>query len=494
MNASIPSLTPEKTMDIVLKAIRELIEYELAVVLSYEKGDTLKVRKAAGPAATRDFDNFTFSLNERKDIDAIVRRKQPYLFNKDEPHQDAYVEIIDFPADHSCLVAPLYLDEKLLGMLTLDHHSCNKFTPQNVQLVGTLSKLISLSIAQSDKNEALQKERLAITKERNLLLSHTSRILNELIGNSEAWSRVKDTISLVAASNTPVLIQGETGTGKEVVAKAIHKLSARAGAPFIAVNCSAISSGVAESELFGHEKGSFTGAASLRKGRFELADGGTLFLDEIGDLPLEIQPKLLRALQENKLERVGGESTIDVDVRVIAASHINLDNAVSDKRFREDLYYRLNVFPIMLPALRERGNDVLSLAQYFIQKIKARTGHSDLALSPESIEILLQAQWPGNVRQLQNTLERASILSQGRLIEAKHVITQGALSDSFCLPAGKRQEDDSRISSFHEMVKSHLQKALTMTGGKIYGKGGAAEILEMKPTTLQSKLKRYGIQ
>jgi transcriptional regulator with GAF, ATPase, and Fis domain len=335
---------------------------------------------------------------------------------------------------------------------------------------------------------------LAITKERNLLLGNSSKVLNALVGNSDNWNRVKDAISLVAASNTPVLIQGETGTGKEVVAKAVHNLSARVSAPFIAVNCSAISAGVAESELFGHEKGSFTGAVSLRKGRFELADGGTLFLDEIGDLPLEIQPKLLRVLQESKLERIGGEATIDVDVRVIAATHVDLRAAVREKRFREDLYYRLNVFPISLPALRDRGNDVLLLAEHFIQQIRNSTGYNELALSPESVDILLQADWPGNVRQLLNALERASILSQGRLIETNHIITGGSPADSFCMDTEISQEGGSQFFSFDQMVTIYLKKALTLTGGKIYGKDGAAEILGMKPTTLQSKLKKYGIQ
>jgi transcriptional regulator with GAF, ATPase, and Fis domain len=494
MHRSLSTLTPEKTMDIVLRAIRELIEYELAVVLSCEADGSLKVRKAAGPAATRDLDDLTLSLNERRDIAAIVQGKQPYLFHKDEIHEDTYAGIIDFPADHSCMVAPLYLDEKLMGILTLDHHSCNKFTPQNVQLVGILSKLISLSIAQSNDREALEKQRLAVTRERNLLLRQSARAVNGLVGNSETWNRVKDNISLVAASATPVLIQGETGTGKEVVARAIHNLSTRTGGPFIAVNCSAISAGVAESELFGHEKGSFTGAVSLRKGRFELADGGTLFLDEIGDLPIEIQPKLLRVLQERKLERIGGEVTIDVDVRVIAATHVDLAGAVREKRFREDLYYRINVFPMTLPPLRERGGDVLLLAEHFLQQIRTRTGQSDLALSPESIDLLLQAHWPGNVRQLQNTLERAALLSRGGMIEAAHVVTTASPSGSFCLPAESEQEERSRLPGFDEMVKTYLTRALALTGGKIYGNEGAARLLGIKPTTLQSKLKKYHIQ
>ncbi len=480
-------------MDIVLKAIRELIEYELAVVLSLEDGNRLKVRKAAGPAATHSLETFTLSLNKRKDIANIVRQKQPHLFHQDEKHQDTYEGIIDFPADHSCLVAPLYMDEKLLGLLTLDHRSCNKFTPQNVELVRILANLISLSIAQSEANKVLQKQHLAITQERNLLLGHTAKVLDELIGHSESWNRVKDTIALVAASNTPVLIQGETGTGKEVAAKAIHKLSTRATAPFIAVNCSTISAGIAESELFGHEKGSFTGAIALRKGRFELADGGTLFLDEIGDLPLEIQPKLLRVLQEQKLERIGGESTIDVDVRLIAATHVDLASAVKQKCFREDLYYRLNVFPISLPALRQRGNDVLLLAEHFIQQVRARSGHNNLALSSGSIDMLYQTDWPGNVRQLQNAIERAAILSQGHLIQPQHIISGGTLPDCYAVPAGSPPEKACQLPSFDAMVKIHLQKALSITDGKIYGKDGAAELLGMKPTTLQSKLKKCGI-
>ena len=248
---------------------------------------------------------------------------------------------------------------------------------------------------------------------------------------------------------------------------------------------------MAESELFGHEKGGFTGAVSSRKGRFELADGGTLFLDEIGDLPPEIQPKLLRALQEKKVERIGGESTISVDVRVIAASHVDLHTAVRENRFREDLYYRLNVFPIRLPALRKRGSDILLLAEYFIGQIRTRSGNTALSLSPESVDILLQAEWPGNVRQLKNALERAAILSRGGVIRAEHIVADEIPQHSFCLPPDNL--DETALPSFDDMVKTHLHKALARTGGKVYGKGGAAELLGIKPTTLQSKLKKYGI-
>ncbi|ACN13202.1 FhlA [Desulforapulum autotrophicum HRM2] len=492
MNPPISTLTCEKTMDIVLTAIRELIEYELAVVLSCEGRSRLRVLKAAGPAATKILEGYTFSLEDRKDIAAIVQEGKPYLFDEAEPHVDTYAGVVDFPADHSCMVTPLYLDDTLQGVLTLDHHSCNRFTPQNVRLVGTLSKLISLAIAQSNDKEALEKEHLAILQERNFLLERNAGALSELIGNSVSWNRVKDAAAMVAASQTPVLIQGETGTGKEVVARAVHRLSDRKGGPFIPVNCSAISAGVAESELFGHEKGGFTGAVSSRKGRFELADGGTLFLDEIGDLPLEIQPKLLRALQEKKLERIGGESTISVDVRIIAASHVDLYTAVRENRFREDLYYRLNVFPIRLPPLRERGSDILILAEYFTGQIRARAGHKDLALAPESVDILLQADWPGNVRQLQNTLERAAILSRGGVIRAEHIVADETPEDSFCLPGADL--DATALLRFDVMVKAYLQKVLTRTGGKVYGKGGAAEILDLKPTTLHSKLKKYGIR
>jgi transcriptional regulator with GAF, ATPase, and Fis domain len=285
------------------------------------------------------------------------------------------------------------------------------------------------------------------------------------------------------------MITGETGTGKEQVARAIHSLSNRALRPFIALNCSALSSGLAESELFGHEKGAFTGAVNQRKGRFELANTGTLFLDEIGDLPLEIQPKLLRALQQQTFERVGGEKTITADVRIICATHVDLAKAVEKGAFREDLYYRLNVFQINLPPLRERGEDVFLLASHFIEKIKLRMNKPNLRLSDESINLLLNYKWKGNVRELQNMLERAAILAVDCIIEPKH------LSEDF--KSKKKSIPESTVeipvTSLNSAIKSQIENALKKTNGKVYGNDGAAFLLGMKPTTLQSKIKKLGI-
>ena len=371
-----PGINPEKVLTIILESLQQLVSYELAVVMSYGEGDYLKVMKAHGPLYIKALDRFEISLSSRKDIAGLIGRKKTHLFSEDEKHLDTYYELIDMPDNHSCLVSPLYVEDKPVGLLTLDHSACGMFTSDIVRLIENLSGLIALSLSQIIAVEKISEVNKIITSERNNLLDNKSGILGSLIGESDSWNAVKDAVKLVAAADSPVLIEGETGSGKEVVARALHSLSARSSKPFVAVNCSAISHSLAESEIFGHEKGSFTGAYGMRKGKFELAEGGTLFLDEVGDLPSEIQPKLLRVLQEHSFERVGGEKTIRADVRIIAATNIRLREAVRKGRFREDLYYRLSVFPVYLPPLRERRGDIILLADYFIRKIKEQKGIS----------------------------------------------------------------------------------------------------------------------
>ena len=377
-----PLISPEQTMEIVLQAINELVSYELAVVLSLESEKTLKVRKAIGPLYTPELNDYKLSLERHKDIAKIMEAGEVYVFEDDvehgEVHLDTYESVMELPAGHSCLVAPLNVDNNKLGILTLDHRACDMFTPQVVQITKTLSKLISLALAHSMTADSLLKERDALIFERNSLLDELSTGQTNLIGNSPLWLDVLNKTKLIAPTELPVMISGETGTGKEQIARAIHFLSPRSKRPFVALNCSALASGIAESELFGHEKGAFTGAVSQRKGRFELADRGTLFLDEIGDLPLDIQPKLLRALQEGTFERVGGESQVNADVRIICATHIDLKKAVEEGRFREDLYYRLNVFPMHLPPLRDRGDDLILLANFFLNKSHKRSAAGNL--------------------------------------------------------------------------------------------------------------------
>ena len=290
----------DEVLDLILKAVEDLIEFELAVILKLDD-DVLTVQKSSGPLANSRLENFRIDLRQRRDISRIISEDEPYLFDESKNHQDTYEEILDLPDGHSCLVAPLYVSGSPIGLLTLDHRVCGKFTPGIVRFIGTLSQLIAYIIAQNDSSLYLDAQRQDLTLERNLLLRSSSVEFRKIIGRSRAWEIVLEQIKTVASSDLPVLIQGETGTGKEQVARTIHDLSSRRDEPFITLNCSALNASLAESELFGHEKGAFTSAVARRKGRFEMADGGTLFLDEIADLPAEIQPKILRTLQEGDL-------------------------------------------------------------------------------------------------------------------------------------------------------------------------------------------------
>jgi PAS domain S-box-containing protein len=312
----------------------------------------------------------------------------------------------------------------------------------------------------------------------------------EIIGRSPPLLRVLDNVRLVAPTEASVLITGETGSGKELIARAIHSASLRRDEPLIKVNCAALPAGLVESELFGHEKGAFTGALQKRLGRFELADRGTIFLDEIGDLPLDAQVKLLRVLQEREFERVGGVRAITVDVRIIAATNRDLHNAVRDKTFREDLYYRLNVFPIALPALRERSEDIPLLAQFLVEKLAPRIGKRIDGIHPESLELLQAYSWPGNVRELENVLERAVILSPDPVLEIDPLLLA---EDPSPAPVAATPGADDASPKLEDVERKYIRAVLEQTGGIIEGTQGAAAILGLNPSTLRSRLKKLGI-
>ncbi len=488
------TLDPEHTMDLILDVLKNIVTYELAVVLSIDDDDMLRVRKAKGPLYTHKLDDFKISLNYRKDLKQIIDNRKTYLFREDEQHIDTYNEILDLPEGHSCLVSPLYLQDTPIGVLTLDHHSCNMFDDRIVASISALSGLLSVNLAQYHTNKLLYEQNRHLLTERNNLLGDVASTLKGVIGHSPRWMEAVDNMKLVAASNTPVLLQGETGTGKEVAARTIHKLSLRARGPFVAINCSTLTDTLTESELFGHEKGAFTGAVQKKPGRFERANSGTLFLDEIGDLPLHLQPKLLRVIQEGEFQRVGGIKTIKTDVRIITATNKDLAQAVARGTFREDLYYRLNVFPIHLPPLRERGDDSILLARYFLTSITEEYGLDTIDFSRESLEYLRNRSWPGNVRELQNVIERAVIVCKGSRIELSHVITSETPSPRTPPPADSVSEEPSReYQTLDEVIRNHIIKTLDAARGKIYGSGGAAEMLGLKPSTLQSKMKRLKI-
>jgi formate hydrogenlyase transcriptional activator len=306
----------------------------------------------------------------------------------------------------------------------------------------------------------------------------------DIIGNSSALQKVLQQAAIVAPTDATVLLQGETGTGKELIARAIHNLSSRHDRFFVRMNCAAIPSGLLESELFGHEKGAFTGALMQKKGRFELADRGSLFLDEIGDISLELQPKLLRAVQEQEFERLGSARTIQVSVRLIAATHRDLPTMIREGKFREDLFYRLNVFPIEIPPLRERREDIPLLVNHFVSKLAGRMGKEITSVPRDVMEFLISNDWKGNIRELANFVERSVILTRGEKLELPITAPR-----TFCTV----RVAAAPSSTLRDAECSVIAEALRAASGRIAGKGGAAERLGLKRTTLQNKMRRLNI-
>lgn len=334
-----------------------------------------------------------------------------------------------------------------------------------------------------------QEEQLSRLNDENSYLRQEleeARPMGDLIGESERMQELYRAIAKVARTDSTVMVYGESGTGKELVAHAIHQSSGRAGRPFIRVHCGALAEGVLESELFGHEKGSFTGATRRKRGRFELAHTGTIFLDEIGDITPGTQIKLLRVLQEREFERVGGEQTLSVDVRVIAATHRDLQGLVAEGKFRSDLYYRLHIIPLQLPPLRERGGDILLLADHFLRRIARMLGRPLLPLTPAARQLLEEYGWPGNVRELENVLERAAVLAEGEAIDARDlpIIPAAAAAAAPEMTTGSLDEKLDRIE------KAEIQRAMAAARGV---KMEAARLLGIKPSALYYKLEKHGL-
>ena len=398
---------------------------------------------------------------------------------------------------HSIMAVPLHIGGQLACVLsTSSFRRYRSWTPDDEERLKVVGNVIANALYRKRAETQLQ-SRLAEIEElksrleaENVVLReevHAAHGFEEIIGRSPALRRVLATVSQVAPTDTSVLLLGETGTGKELLAKAIHARSARRAQPLVRVNCSAIPPALIESELFGHEKGAFTGAVSLRIGRFELADRGTIFLDEIGDLPLDLQGKLLRVLQEGEFERVGSSRTRRVNVRVVAATHRDLESAIVEGRFREDLFYRLNVFPISVPPLRDRREDIPLLAWAFVQKKQSEVGRRVSRISPEDMERLTAYAWPGNVRELANVIERALILSPG---------TDLALGDAFRRAAaeGPSRIDAPTDRTLRRVEREHIEDVLTRCGWRVEGRGMAAQTLNLNPSTLRYRMKILGIR
>ncbi|MDX1972118.1 MAG: sigma 54-interacting transcriptional regulator [Candidatus Sumerlaeia bacterium] len=400
--------------------------------------------------------------------------------------------------------------EKAGGFLYITSRQKNAFKPEDREYFDTLRSLMALAVEHARSFETIQKLKEQAELEGAYLRQEIkdSYPNDGMVGTSNAWRNVIHQVSQVAQTDSTVLIQGETGTGKEVVARALHDRSLRKNKPLIKINCGALPENLVESELFGHEKGAFTGALGRRVGRFELANGGTIFLDEIGEMPLATQVKLLRVLQEREFERVGGEKPIRVDVRVIAATNRDLSKEVAAGRFRADLYYRLNVFPIAIPPLRTRPDDAVELARYFLHRITNRMGRRPMILSDESVQAIQNYSFPGNVRELEHLVERAVILSNGAVADIKALLlpnpSAAAFPDTFnpaleipiplAIPATVPAGGGFNLKDqFEEAERIAIEKALADCNNVVGGKNGAASRLGLKRQTLQSKMKKLGI-
>jgi formate hydrogenlyase transcriptional activator len=398
--------------------------------------------------------------------------------------------------------SPLITHGRTFGTLNLASRRIEAFPPQDVELLQQVAGQIAIAVenALAFKEIDALKDKLA---EEKLYLEEEIRSefnFEEIVGDSPALKRALAQVEIVAPAGTAVLILGETGTGKELIARAIHNLSPRSARTFVKINCAAIPSGLLESELFGHERGAFTGALAQKIGRFELADRGTLFLDEVADLPLELQPKLLRVLQEQEFERLGSNRTQRVDVRVVVATNADLSKLVVERAFRSDLYYRLNVFPIQIPALRERPEDVPLLVRYFVQKFSRRLNKTVEFVPADAMDALAHYAWPGNVRELENLIERAVLLSPGRELRVpvselkSAAVTNATTGTSSITSFSASNTLGTPISTLEEAERQHILRALRQTEWRIAGPKGAAALLAMKRTTLQARMRKLNIR
>ncbi len=394
----------------------------------------------------------------------------------------------------SSLSMPVNYKEKTIGCINIYSMEKEAFDHDEIDLLEIITRQIEVATSNAKQASELEQALQEVSKLKKRFETEsvylkeeikTEHNFDEIIGASTSLGEVLDKVEKVAGTDATVLIRGETGTGKELIARSIHSLSKRSTRPLVKVNCPAIPAGLIESELFGHEKGAFTGALTKKLGKFELADGGTIMLDELGDLPLDSQAKLLRVLQEKEFERVGGTKTLSVNVRVIAATNRDLEKAVEEGKFRADLYYRLNVFPISVPALRDRKEDIELLAGYFMQKYSSQVGKNLKDIDKETLKKLKNYSWPGNIRELENIVERAAILSPGETLEVSENLISAPVEREAGAIGALRLED---------LERDHIIRILDQTSWQVHGEKGAAKVLGINPNTLRTRMSKLGIK
>lgn len=475
--------------------VKRLAPFDLTTVFLL-KGDSLVVKAARGRLANQKVKEHVIPLEKFPSIRTALQTRQARAFTEDEHAHgegDPFDGVLDLPHGHSCMVVPLCAGERALGVLTLDREQCEPYGQATVDLLEIYGQVLAMAMVQAEQNERLRRLHRE-ARERERLLSQ------ELDGSSDLAPEHTESAAMrevlykahqVAQTLTPVLILGETGTGKERLASAVHKWSDRAEEPFVKINCAAIPENLLESELFGHVMGAFTGATKNRPGRFQMANGGTILLDEIGEMPIALQAKLLRVLQEGTFEPVGSDRTIKVEVRILAATHTDLPKAICERRFREDLYYRLNVFPLLIPPLRDRLEDLPALCATLLKDLAPRS-EKPHRITVRGMEKLKTYHWPGNVRELRNVLERAVILARGLVLDAENLDLPKPPETA--RPKQVESKLQEPLVSMDEMQRRYIARVMERVGGKIYGRDGAAALLGMKPSTLQSRMKKLGIR
>ena len=456
--------------------------------------NTLRFVAHVGADLPENYEHFVHLPEKgRRERAAALKSKDIRIINQPDPTllPKELLERLGQNENYSFMHMPLELEGNQIGYLGLMAEDVNQYTEEHARLLGLIREPVAIAMSNALQYQEVIRFKQMLADDNRYLLDELRSISgNEIVGADFGLSMVMRMVDQVAPLDSPVLLLGETGTGKEVIANAIHSSSPRKEGAFIKVNCGAIPETLLDSELFGHEKGAFTGAISQKRGRFERADKGTIFLDEIGELPPQAQVRLLHVLQRKEIERVGGTHSIPVDIRIISATHRNLPEMVTSGRFREDLWFRLNVFPIMIPPLRQRKGDIPALVHHFIDrksmelKLKERP-----KLTSYAIDRLTAYDWPGNVRELENTIERALIQHH----------SGGPLSFEALLPlatpgnAVRGQSKDEPLVSLDEMNARYIRRALEQAGGKIYGPGGAAQILSINPGTLRKRMDKLGI-
>jgi formate hydrogenlyase transcriptional activator len=504
-NAIITNLTQEALLRSISAALQRFIGFDRCAITLYQpEKDTFRFLAVEGDLQSDYFQAGMETPRSETSVGWVYDHQRARVCgNLQDSVEFANERRLAAEGIRSICVLPMALQGECIGTLSFVSRERERYSEQDALFLQEVANQVVLAIRNMQSYDEIASLKGRLEKE-NVYLREELRAehnFEEIVGNSPALLKVLRDVEQVAPTDSTVLIYGETGTGKELVARAIHSRSARSGRALVNVNCSAISAGLVESELFGHVKGAFTGALDRRIGRFELANGGTIFLDEIGELNLETQVKLLRVLQEREFEPVGSSRTLRVEVRVIAATNRNLREAVEAGRFRADLFYRLNVFPIEIPPLRERRSDIPKLVAFCLSRLSKRLGKKIDGVSRESMENLLNYAWPGNIRELQNVIERAVIVSAEPVLRLDRdliPVTGAKAAENHGTPGLENHpvapESSAALPTLNEVERNHILAALRQTAGKIEGSNGAAKILDLHPNTLRHRMQKLGIR